>query len=91
MKSTEFMERAKQEVANYYNSLFNSDGNVNVLIKPEDVYIVWFNFTLQRMKALLSTTVPDGMYYEITYDPNGNQLYFDAYKKLYNKAIKLDE
>ena len=87
MKSDEFMNRAKQEVVNYYSTPDDSTDKVNVQITTDDVYFVWFNYTLQRMKALLSTTVPDGMYFEITYNPISEDIYFDAYKKVRNKCI----
>lgn len=37
--------------------------------------------TLQNHKALLSTTATDGMYYEMTFNGDMNELYMDAYKK----------
>lgn len=33
-----------------------------------DVYVVWQCYILSNAKWLLSTTLPDGMYYEITYN-----------------------
>jgi len=57
------------------------------LTDPEvdfDVYIVWFCKTLQNWKALLSTTLPDGMYYEVTHNGDANETYLDAYKKFDN-------
>ena len=45
-----------------------------------DVFVVWYCKTLQNHKALLSTPVSDGMYYEITYNGDKNEIYFDAYK-----------
>ena len=50
-------------------------------ITLDDVFIVWACKTLQNWKALISTTVPDGMYYELTYDGDKDVTYFDAYKK----------
>lgn len=56
---------------------------------PEyDVYIVWFCYILGGWKALASTTLPDGMYYEITYDKNRDKIYLDAYKKFQNVEIE---
>lgn len=49
-----------------------------------EVYIVWFSKTLQNWKALVSTTLPDQMYYEVTYNGDKNETYLDAYKKLEN-------
>ena len=43
--------------------------------------------TLQNAKALLSTTISDGMYYELTYNGDKDEMYLDAYKKWENKKI----
>lgn len=59
---------------------------------PEfEVFVVWSCKTLQNNKALLSTTLFDGMYYELTYNGAKKELYFDAYKKFENKCVKIDE
>lgn len=52
-----------------------------------DVYVVWFSKTLQNWKALVSTTIPDNMYYEVTYDGNKKQAYVDSYQKIDNVTI----
>ena len=54
----------------------------------EDVYVVWFCKTLQNWKALLSTNVSDGMYYEITHNGDKNETYVDVYKKWENYAVR---
>ena len=36
---------------------------------------------------LLSTTLPDGMYYEVTYNKAKDEFYLDAYKKFENRCI----
>ena len=56
-----------------------------------EIFVVWSCKTLQNNKALLSTTLYDGMYYELTYNGDKKELYFDAYKKFENKCIKLEE
>lgn len=58
-------------------------------ITINDVYVVWACKTLQNHKALLSTIVPDGMYYELTYDGDKEELYFDAYKKFQNICFEI--
>lgn len=55
-----------------------------------DVFVVWNCKTLQNNKALLSTTLFDGMYYEVTYNGNKNEIYFDAYKKFENRCIPVE-
>jgi hypothetical protein len=54
---------------------------------PFDVYIVWFSKTLQNWKALLSSSLPDGRYYEVTYDGDKKMTYIDIYVKLDNVCI----
>lgn len=51
------------------------------------VYIVWQCKTLQNWKFLISTDIPDGMYYELTYNGDKNEWYLDAYKKFENRCI----
>ena len=53
-------------------------------LTKNDVYVVWFCKTLQNFKVLLSTTVSDGMYYEVTFNGDKNEYYLDAYKKWQN-------
>lgn len=40
-------------------------------------------------KYLLSSTLPDGMYYELTYNGDKKQWYLDAYKKFDNVCYNL--
>ena len=55
-----------------------------------DVYVVWQCYILGNAKWLLSTTLPDGMYYEVTYNKAKNVFYLDAYKKFANMSIAND-
>ena len=73
-------------VVDYYNN--RVDVTDNKTLTEDDVYIVWYCKTLQNCKALLSTTVSDGMYYEITYNGDKKEFYLDAYKKWQNVCIK---
>ena len=56
-----------------------------------DIYVVWLSKTLQNNKALLSTDKGDGRYYEITYNGDKDEFYFDMYKKEMNRAISVKE
>ena len=87
MGSQEFLNICKSKVAEYFNS--NKDktdvtGNLTV----NDVFVVWYCKTLQNFKALLSTTLSDGMYYEVTYNGDREEIYLDAYKKFENRCVK---
>lgn len=52
-----------------------------------DVYVVWKCKALQNWKYLLSSTLFDGMYYELTYNGDKKEWYLDAYKKFENQCI----
>lgn len=52
-----------------------------------EVYTVWKSKVLQNWKYLLSSTLPDGMYYELTYNGDKKEWYLDAYKKFENKVV----
>jgi len=77
-----YLNRAKELVCTYFND--HKEKTDNVELKPEQVYIVWFSKTLQNWKALCSTDIFDGMYYEITHNGDKNETYLDAYKKWEN-------
>ncbi len=86
MDTKKFLEICTDLVRKYtVEHLDKSDGNVDF-----DVFVVWNCKTLQNNKALLSTTLFDGMYYEITYNGDKNEIYFDAYKKFQNICVAVD-
>lgn len=78
-------KRAKELVVNYFNN--RVDKTDKKTITEDDVFIVWFCKTLQNWKALVSTTISDGMYYEVTHNGDKNETYLDAYKKWENVRI----
>lgn len=85
MGNDKFEKVVKASVVKYVNErLDKSDGKK---ITEDDVFIVWSCKTLQNNKALASTTLSDGMYYELTYNGDKDELYFDAYKKWENICI----
>jgi len=87
MDSQEFIDECKSIVASYAND--HLDKSDNKQIGVNDVFVVWSCKTLQNNKALLSTTLSDGMYYELTHNGDKQEIYFDAYKKWVNKCIKI--
>lgn len=89
MGNDKFEHLVKKKVAEYVNKhLDRTDG---IVIDESDVFIVWSCKTLQNNKAMASTTLSDGMYYEFTYNGDKNELYFDAYKKWENVCIKVED
>lgn len=81
-----YQEKAKQIVIDYYNEHVEITDNKKM--KESEVFIVWFSKTLQNWKALISTTISDGMYYEVTYNGDKKETYLDAYKKWENVCVK---
>ena len=85
MNEKQFLDWCAQIVCNYTNE--HLDKADNKQITTDDVFMVWCCKTLQNNKALLSTTLFDGMSYECTYNADKEEMYFDAYKKWENKKI----
>lgn len=90
MGSQEFLNICKEKVAEYFNHKKDASDSIRNLT-VDDVFVVWYSKTLQNHKALLSTPVPDGMYYEMTFNGNKKELYMDAYKKWENKKFNMNE
>lgn len=88
MSEQKFSELCKRIVKDYANE--HLDKSDKAEITEDDVYIVWMCKTLQNNKALLSTTLFDGMYYEITYNGDKKEVYVDAYKKFQNYCLKIE-
>lgn len=75
--------KAIEIVKNYiFEHLDKSDS-----IPEFEVFIVWKCKALQNWKFLISSTLFDGMYYEMTYNGDKKEWYLDAYKKFENRCI----
>jgi hypothetical protein len=85
MTSEKFIEKAKNLVAEYAAEHLDKTDDVPSF----DVFVVWSCWILGNQKALISTTIHDGMYYEVTYNKEKNEIYFDAYKKFENRKIDI--
>lgn len=84
MGNKEFLALATKHV--YEWAVENLD-----LVGPFDVYTVWSTKVLQNNKALLATNLSDGKYFEVTYNGDKKQLYFDAYDKVENIAFEIED
>ena len=89
MGNDAFFSLCKKLVVDYFNE--HADKTDNKQITENDVFIVWCCKTLQNNKALASTTLYDGMYYELTFNGDKGEIYVDAYKKWENFCVKVDE
>lgn len=83
MSNDEFLKLSKKLVADCTNSTQHQKQ-----ITEDDVFIVWSCKTLQNNKALLGTHCADGLYFEVTYNGDKKETYFDVYKKSANYLVK---
>lgn len=84
--SDEFIKIAKSRV--YQMAKEGLDPTDDVRLSIDDVYVVLYAYVLGNQKATLSTTLPDGKYYEVTYDSEKDEMYVDCYVKLKQNVIK---
>ena len=86
MDNQKFVDKCKEIIRKYVEEHLDKTDPI-----PEfNIFVAWLSKTLQNNKALVSTTLPDKMYYEITYNGDKKELYLDAYVKLENKCIKME-
>lgn len=85
MTENDFRRVAIKAVVDYTNK--HIDKTDDREITAEDVYVVWQVKVLQNNKALLSTNLSDGMYYECTYNGDKDEMYVDCYKKQENFCV----
>ena len=76
MNNEEFLALCKKTVMDYFNEHADKTDRKQI------------TETLQNNKALVSTTVSDGMYYEITHNGDKKETYVDAYKKWENFVVR---
>ena len=78
-----WIEEAKNIVREYVEAHIDRT-NPNV---EYSIFVVWQAKTLQNFKCLISTTMPDGLYFELTYDGDMHRWYLDVYSKIENRVI----
>ena len=77
-------KKAIEIITNYIMEHLDKTDNVPNF----EVYTVWKSKALQNWKYLLSSTLCDGMYYELTYNGDKKEWYLDAYKKFENRVVQ---
>jgi hypothetical protein len=83
-KAEGYQGRAKNLVGAYAQSHLDKSDDIGEF----DVYVVWFCYILGGWKALVSTSLLDGMYYEVTYNSKKGETYLDVYKKFDNVCFQ---
>ncbi|MBQ4447441.1 MAG: hypothetical protein II897_04020 [Clostridia bacterium] len=81
------MERMDQIALDIVRSYIFEHLDKSENVPPFDVFTVWKSKVLQNWKFLISSTLHDGMYYELTYNGDRREWYLDAYKKFENRCI----
>lgn len=56
-------------------------------LSQDEVYVVWFCYILGGWKALVSTARANGLYYEVTFNKEKQELYLDVYQKEDNIVV----
>lgn len=76
MSTNEFIEKSKL--------------NISILSKTneEDIVMVWYNKTIQNHKAIFFV-LSKGDFYEVTYNGDKKEIYFDKYKKVDKVIIEV--
>jgi hypothetical protein len=83
----DFITRAKEAVYIVANAQITE-------LKREELYVVWFAFVRGNWKALISTSIPDGRIYEVSYkaEHDGSDgpasLIVDSYIKTHNIVVE---
>jgi hypothetical protein len=89
--TTSRTRKACKYVYDYVKNHLDKTDAKYTTFSEDEVYVVWYSYILGGWKALVSTTLPDGMYYEVTYNSKKNEVYLDAYKKFENQCYPQGE
>ena len=83
--SADFLATARLAVLDVVRNQLDPTDNVEIGI--DDVYEVTHSYILGNQKAMISTTLPDGKYYEVTYSASTKVIYIDTYVKVSQNVL----
>ena len=83
------MDHIALEIVKAYVEEHLDKSDKDIKESDKEPFIVWKCKVLQNWKYLLSTRLPDGMYYELTFNGDKQEWYLDAYKKFENRCISV--
>lgn len=69
---------------------FDAEKNEETFLPLSEIYITSFTYILGGWKAMVSTSVPDGKYYEVTHNTSKQETYVDTYIKVQNTKYSLE-
>lgn len=81
------LKKAKELVSEEFNFRYLIAGAEQETTK-DDFYVTWFAKTLGNWKAMVSTDIVDGHYWEVTYNGEKKEAYVDTYVKQFNRAVR---
>lgn len=55
--------------------------NLQPVPEPEDIFVVWFNYSVGSWKCEMATRDCPGWLFQVTHNPNALETYLDVYKK----------
>lgn len=74
-------EQAIGIVYEFVKSHLDPSDEKHVTFGLDEIYVVQFTYILGNWRAMVSTTLPDGMYYEVIYQKNHGVVRLNAFKR----------
>lgn len=86
--SDDFLNNVKAIVLRIIQDQLDPSDKRTVTI--DDIYVVSYSFVMEEQKAMISTTLPDGKYYECTYDKLKHMIYVTTYVRVTQTDIPVE-
>lgn len=86
--SEDFIKNVKAIVLRLVQQQLDPSDRMTVTI--DNIYVVTYSFVMGEQKALISTTLSDGKYYECTYDKLNHVIYVTTYVRLTQTDIPVE-
>lgn len=84
MGGNTFVDVARSIILMYVKKMYVK----KVDLEPEDIHAVWLCKTLQNCKGLFYIHLTEsGLYFEVTYNGDKDEMYIDLYKKIDNVVV----
>ena len=84
-----FVQLAKRAILDMI--IETTDHTDNIDYDRIGIYFTTCTYVLGSIKGMFSTSLPDGKYYEVTYNHEKNEMYVDQYVKTKQNKINFNE